>query len=74
MCMFAEKRFRSRSLNLLQDEIMKSVFQFATAVAAGLVAAMGTASANFNVPEPSTLPLVGVAVVGALVVARFFKK
>jgi len=53
---------------------MKSVFQFATAVAAGLVAAMGTASANFSVPEPSTLPLVGVAVVGALVVARFIKK
>lgn len=53
---------------------MKSVFQFTAAVAAGLVASMGSAAANFGVPEPSTLPLVGVAVVGALLVARFLKK
>lgn len=64
----------SSSHLILSGAIMKSVVQFTAAVVAGLVASMGSAAANFGVPEPSTLPLVGVAVVGALVVARFMKK
>lgn len=53
---------------------MKSFAMYVGAVAAGVFASMGSALANFNVPEPGSLSLVGVAVVGVLVAARVFKK
>lgn len=54
---------------------MKSVFKIVSAVALGFVALTGVAVAGptFNVPEPGSLALVGLAV-GALVVASRGRK
>lgn len=56
---------------------MKSTLKFVGAVAVGLLAAAGSAMAaiDFNdVPEPGSLALVGVAVVGLIAASRKAKK
>lgn len=62
---------------------MKSISKFIGAVAAGFFALCGTAMADpcggaglpaCVVPEPGSLPLVLLAVAGAVVVARIFRK
>ena len=55
---------------------MKNISAFVGSVVAGLVATSGVAFAApiFNVPEPGTLALVGVAVAVLIAVARKGKK
>lgn len=62
---------------------MKSNLKFFALTAAGLLATMEAAFANLcgtaplppcAVPEPGSLPLVIAGLVGAIAVARFFKK
>ena len=55
---------------------MKKIIGFVGAVVAGLVATSGMAFAApaFNVPEPGTLALVGVAVVALIAISRKGKK
>ena len=55
---------------------MKKIIGFFAAVVAGLVATSGMAFAapDFNVPEPGTLALVGVAVVALIAISRKGKK
>ena len=55
---------------------MKSISKFIGAVAAGLVATCGVAFAApaFNVPEPGSLALVGLAIAGLVAVSRKGKK
>lgn len=53
---------------------MKSVRGFAVSVVTVFVASSSSAWANFTVPEPGTWSLVGIAAVGAVLAARFFKK
>ena len=54
---------------------MKSISKFIGAVAAGLVATSGAAYAGLGIlPEPGSIALVGVALVGVIVVALKKKK
>ena len=65
---------------------MNSIIRFAGGLAAGLFSVYGSALALVNgsgcgvggnpcnVPEPGSLPLVLVGIVGVAVVARFLKK
>ncbi len=54
---------------------MKSISKFVGAVVAGLVATSGVAFAGLNLlPEPSSIGLVGVALVGVIAVALKKKK
>ena len=55
---------------------MKSVFTFVATVVSGFVALTGVVSAApiITVPEPGSLALVGLAIVGLVLVARKGKK
>lgn len=53
---------------------MKSMFKFAGAVSALFAGTAGPAFANFAVPEPGSLALVGIAIAGLVLVARKGKK
>lgn len=55
---------------------MKSISKFVGAVVAGLVATCGVAFAvgEFNVPEPGSLALVGIAVAGLIAATRKGRK
>lgn len=57
---------------------MKSTFKSVAVVVGGLLSSAGAFAAPgpgfFVVPEPGSLPLVALGVVGAAVAARFFKK
>jgi hypothetical protein len=52
---------------------MKSIIKFVGAVAAGFIVTAGVAFAapgGFNVPEPGSLALVGLAIAGLIAVSR----
>lgn len=56
---------------------MKSISKFVGAVAAGLIATCGAAIASpggFNVPEPGSIALVGLAVAGLVAFSRKNRK